>query len=367
MAAGDRHRHDHSHRLASRVNGAFIGGVILPGPAGRAADRVAVARSLERRGRRASGSRGARRTQNIVFLLIVARASLALTFVGMFLRGPVLALLLAVGSLARASRRGSDMETAHQLSVPAARPAGAGRHRRACSCSRTVLFMWSDRAHDWRYYQARVQAAWSPRSSAPTRRRRCRPGVQQIWVADLAPRRPLHDLPPGHRSGRASRRPSTRSAPIPTSRCAAHPLEKLRLHVLPRRSGLGHGHRAPRTARCAHWEEPLLSRSLGESYSLVDNKTALMQMNCNVCHRYDRETQGRRRSSTSAKRLVQREGLPRLPRDQRPRRHDRPRPHATSATRRPSSTTSAACRARRRRSPGTSRTSRTRARSCRTP
>jgi cytochrome c2 len=42
----------------------------------------------------------------------------------------------------------------------------------------------------------------------------------------------------------------------------------------------------------AHWEEPLLSRALGEDYTLAGNKGALLQMNCNVCHRYDRETKG---------------------------------------------------------------------------
>jgi cytochrome c2 len=41
-----------------------------------------------------------------------------------------------------------------------------------------------------------------------------------------------------------------------------------------------------------HWEEPLLSRSLGESYTLATSKTALMQMQCNTCHRYDRGTKG---------------------------------------------------------------------------
>ena len=41
-----------------------------------------------------------------------------------------------------------------------------------------------------------------------------------------------------------------------------------------------------------HWEEPLLGKPLGEAYSIADDKNALMQMNCNVCHRYDRETKG---------------------------------------------------------------------------
>jgi cbb3-type cytochrome oxidase cytochrome c subunit len=44
--------------------------------------------------------------------------------------------------------------------------------------------------------------------------------------------------------------------------------------------------------KVAHWEEPLLGSELGEAYSLADDKKALLQMNCNVCHRFDRETAG---------------------------------------------------------------------------
>jgi cytochrome c2 len=40
-----------------------------------------------------------------------------------------------------------------------------------------------------------------------------------------------------------------------------------------------------------HWEEPLLGRELGEFYVMSDKK-ALMQMNCNSCHRYDKQTKG---------------------------------------------------------------------------
>jgi mono/diheme cytochrome c family protein len=40
-----------------------------------------------------------------------------------------------------------------------------------------------------------------------------------------------------------------------------------------------------------HWEEPLLGKELGEFY-LMSDKKALMQMNCNSCHRYDKQTKG---------------------------------------------------------------------------
>jgi mono/diheme cytochrome c family protein len=40
-----------------------------------------------------------------------------------------------------------------------------------------------------------------------------------------------------------------------------------------------------------HWEEPMLGKELGDFY-VLSNKKALMQMNCNTCHRYDKETKG---------------------------------------------------------------------------
>jgi cytochrome c2 len=48
----------------------------------------------------------------------------------------------------------------------------------------------------------------------------------------------------------------------------------------------------PAHGRVEHWETPVLGRTLGEEYSIAENKGALMQMSCNVCHRYDRETKG---------------------------------------------------------------------------
>jgi cytochrome c551/c552 len=55
------------------------------------------------------------------------------------------------------------------------------------------------------------------------------------------------------------------------------------------------------------WEEPLLGKGMGEAYSIVENKAALMQSNCNVCHRYDRETKGAE-FINHAKALVQEKG-----------------------------------------------------------
>ncbi len=78
-----------------------------------------------------------------------------------------------------------------------------------------------------------------------------------------------------------------------------HPTEPLKNHPVERfgctscHGGQGWAVDAqPAHGPIEHWEEPVLGASLGDAYSLAGNKTALMQMNCNVCHRYDRETPG---------------------------------------------------------------------------
>ena len=69
------------------INGAFVGGVILPGLLIDAADGVAVARPEPGGGGGTCGSRESRRTQNLVFLRHrVPRARV--TVIGMFMRGP---------------------------------------------------------------------------------------------------------------------------------------------------------------------------------------------------------------------------------------------------------------------------------------
>ena len=168
----------------------------------------------------------------------------------------------------------------------------------------TGLFIWSDRAHDWRYYQWEFRNLVADKFGAD-KAEHLASGMQQIWVADL---------------GRADRCVTCHQGvtwkgfeqaehPYRT-----HPPEPLKQHPIERfgctscHGGQGwavdtwaaHG-------EVAHWEEPLLSRTLGESYTLATAKTALMQMNCNQCHRYDRETKGAD-AINLAKRIVQEKG-----------------------------------------------------------
>ena len=168
----------------------------------------------------------------------------------------------------------------------------------------TALFVRSDRARDFRYYQYEFRRQVAEKLGAD-RAGAVPSGIQQIWV-------------PGLR--RADRCVTCHQAVQWKGFEAAgepwrtHPSEPLRIHPVEKfgctscHGGQGwavdtdeaHG-------QVAHWEEPLLGRNLGESYSLVDDKAALMQMNCNVCHRYDRETAGAEAINTG-KRLVQEKG-----------------------------------------------------------
>ncbi len=153
----------------------------------------------------------------------------------------------------------------------------------------TVLFWWADRSHDWRYYQYAFRQQVSDKLGAG-RAAIVPSGLQQIRVADL---------------GRADRCTTCHQAvtwkgfekaeePLRT-----HPVEPLKNHPIEKYGCTschgGQGWAVDTLAahgEVAHWEEPLLSRSLGTAYSLAGDKGALIQMNCNVCHRYDRETPG---------------------------------------------------------------------------
>jgi cytochrome c551/c552 len=168
----------------------------------------------------------------------------------------------------------------------------------------TAFFAWSDRQHDYRYYQYAfrqlVAEKFGDEQAAGVRS-----GIQQVWVKDL---------------GRADRcitchqATSWKGLESAEEPFRTHPGELLRSHPV-EKFGCSACHGGQGWAidvdeahgEIAHWEEPLLGSMLGESYSLADEKNALMQMNCNVCHRYERETKGADMIN-HAKGLVQEKG-----------------------------------------------------------
>jgi cytochrome c2 len=152
-----------------------------------------------------------------------------------------------------------------------------------------VLFTINDRAHEWRYYQYAFKGVVAEKLGAG-KARTVQTGLQQIWVPSL-----------GHadRCVTCHQAVSWKGFEGADEPFRTHPVEPLKHHPIETFGCTScHGGQgwavdaAPAHGPTEHWEEPLLGRELGAAYSLVDNKAALMQMNCNTCHRYDRETKG---------------------------------------------------------------------------
>lgn len=114
-------------------------------------------------------------------------------------------------------------------------------------------------------------------------------GLQQIWVKDLN----AIDRCTTCHQGIEWKGLENAQQPF-----KSHPAEILKSHPL---SEFGctscHGGQGFATTvdeahgKAEHWEEPLLGKQMSDRY-LIKDKKALMQVNCNTCHRYDRETKG---------------------------------------------------------------------------
>jgi cytochrome c2 len=153
----------------------------------------------------------------------------------------------------------------------------------------TALFAWSDRKHDWRWYQFDFRRQVTEKLGAD-RAKAVPRGVQQIWVPEL---RRADRCITCHQAilfkGFESAENPYRTHPAAILK--NHPIEKYGCSSCHGGQGWAIDVAAAH-APAEHWEEPLLGSELGAAYSLVDDKKALLQMNCNVCHRFDRETPG---------------------------------------------------------------------------
>ncbi|MHB0968922.1 MAG: cbb3-type cytochrome c oxidase subunit II [Thermoanaerobaculia bacterium] len=168
----------------------------------------------------------------------------------------------------------------------------------------TILFILNDRRQDWRYYQHEFRNIVNEKLGAKEASLVPR-GTQQIWAADL--RR-------ADRCITCHQAVNWKGFEGGTNPHRTHPVEILRSHP-PEDYGCtichgGQGYAVDVVTShgpAEHWEEPVLGSMLGASYSLAGSKTALMQMNCNLCHRYERETKGAE-ALNHAKKLVREKG-----------------------------------------------------------
>ena len=153
----------------------------------------------------------------------------------------------------------------------------------------TVLFARNDREREWRYYQQEFRGLVAERFGAD-KAAVVPSGMQQIWIPALgrADRCITCHQATGWKGFEDAEQPYRTHSP---EILKTHPVQKFGCTSC--HGGQGWAVDAdPAHGPVEHWEEPVLGSWLGQAYSIVENPSALMQMQCNVCHRYDRETPG---------------------------------------------------------------------------
>lgn len=154
----------------------------------------------------------------------------------------------------------------------------------------TILPAAQDLAAEWRTHQKEFRVLIAGRYGR-ARAEQVPSGIQQVWIPQLqrADRcttchlgvlwKGLENAPHPFRTH-------------PREPLANHPIEKFGCtvchggqgHAVDLRDAHGEGH---------YWDEPLLGSRLARKYTLAGvNRNALIQINCNNCHRYDKNTAG---------------------------------------------------------------------------
>lgn len=150
----------------------------------------------------------------------------------------------------------------------------------------TAIVFWSYYTPEWQDYQGEFRQMVAKKFGAD-RAAQAPQGIQQIWVKELN----RVDRCTTCHEGMEWK--GLEGAPNPFK---SHPQEILKKHPLNQYGCTtchgGQGYATDVEAAhgfIEHWEEPLLGKQVSDLY-LVKDRKAMMQMNCNACHRYDRET-----------------------------------------------------------------------------
>lgn len=151
-----------------------------------------------------------------------------------------------------------------------------------------AVALWGDLTPGYRSYQKEfhrlVEEKFGPERAAATPK-----GIQQIWLpsADRVDRCTSCHLGVSWEGLEQEEQPYKTHPRAPLEH---HPIEEIGCTLC-------HGGQGPATKKLdahgwvGHWEDPLLDSRLAEDYR-VANRWAFLQYKCNVCHRYDRETEG---------------------------------------------------------------------------
>lgn len=152
----------------------------------------------------------------------------------------------------------------------------------------TALVFWNYYTPEWKGYQDEFQELVATKFGAD-KVQQVPQGLQQIWAEDLN----RVDRCTTCHQGMEWKGLDNVAHPF-----KSHPQEILKKHPLEQYGcTVCHGGQGFATDTesahgfVEHWEEPLMGKQVSDLY-LIKDRRAMMQINCNTCHRYDRETKG---------------------------------------------------------------------------
>jgi len=152
----------------------------------------------------------------------------------------------------------------------------------------TALVFWNYYTPEWKDYQVEFRDLVA-KKFGPGRAAQAPQGLQQIWAKDL------NRVDRCTTCHEAMEWKGLEGASNPFK---SHPQEILKKHPLNEYGcTVCHGGQGYATdMEGAHgftpnWDDPLLGKQVSDLY-LIKDRRVMLQMNCNVCHRYDRETAG---------------------------------------------------------------------------
>ncbi len=167
----------------------------------------------------------------------------------------------------------------------------------------TAFIIWDDLQPEWADYQADFRDLVVQKFGAP-KAAQIPQGLQQVWIKELN----LTDRCVTCHQGMGWKGLESAKNPFKT-----HPRDILQSHPVSRFgcSSCHGGQGYAVDTDSAHgfvesWDDPLLGQRLSKVY-LVRARNALLQMKCNECHRYERQTKGAD-VINRAKQIVQEKG-----------------------------------------------------------
>ncbi len=154
----------------------------------------------------------------------------------------------------------------------------------------TLLPGMSEWNAEWRGYQKRFRTMVEAKYGSQVAKQ-IPSGAQQIWISAL---QRADRCTTCHQavSWKGFENAPNPFRTHPREPLVNHPIEKFGCTVC--HGGQGHAvDLAGAHGDNEYWDEPLLDKRLSAAYALAGvNRNALIQINCNGCHRYDKETKG---------------------------------------------------------------------------